>query len=219
MSCCSFVELFFESRPLFFRRASFEPDQVAQSSAVNYLERTRSRSRRDALHGDKIAFFAEPAFRYVAAGHLHHDFPDGFGFSKCRRFGEAEAFPAFPFAAVCEKAIKADAHQGFRKRVHKRSSDEFYRVDHHGLDGSLFAFFVGEGHLSVGKIENSTIGDRDPVRVAAEIVDDAVEIVERGFHVDDHVFDHRAFSSSRRLRTALRPAHFAVVSPLRQGAF
>ena len=190
MSCCSSIELFFfEIRPLSCRRASFELDQVALRAAMDYFERTRSRSRRNALHGDKIAFFAERALRYVAPGPLHHDFPDGFGLRQDRRFRDAEVFPAFfqvvSFAAVGEKAVIADAHQAFGKRVKEKSSDEFHRVDGHGLDGSLLAVFVREGDLSVGKIEDPAVGDRDPVRVAADVVDDAVGVVERRFHVDD----------------------------------
>ena len=124
-----------------------------------------------------------------APGPLHHDFPDGFGLRQDRRFRDAEVFPAFfqvvSFAAVGEKAVIADAHQAFGKRVKKKSSNEFHRVDGHGLDGSLLAVFVREGDLSVGKIEDPAVGDRDPVRVAADVVDDAVGVVERRFHVDD----------------------------------
>ena len=75
-------------------------------------------------------------------------------------------FQALLFAAVGEKAVIADAHQAFGKRVEEKSSDEFHRLDSHGLDGSLLAVLVREGDLSVGKIENPAIGDRDPVRVA-----------------------------------------------------
>ena len=180
---------FFESRVSSYRRTSLELDQVALRPAVDYFERTRSRARRNALNGDQIAFLAERALRYVAPGSLHHDFPDGFWLRKYRNVRYAEAFPAFfqalPFASVCEKAVIADAHQALGKRVKKKSSDEFHRVYGHGLDGSLFAVLVGEGDLSVGKIENPAVGDRDPVRVAADVVDDAVGVVERGFHVDD----------------------------------
>ena len=156
---------------------------------MDYFERTSSRARRNALNGDQIAFLAERTFRYVAPGSLHHDFPDGFGLRQDRRFRDAEAFPAFfqalPFAAVGEKAVIADAHQAFGKRVEQKSSDEFHRVYGHGLDGSLFAVLVGEGDLSVGQIENPAVGYRDPVRVTADVVDDAVGVVERRLDIDD----------------------------------
>ena len=46
-------------------------------------------------------------------------------------------------------------------------------------------FLYEKSDLSVGKIEDPAVGDRDPVRVAADVVDDAVGVVERRFHVDD----------------------------------
>ena len=232
---------FFEIRPLSCRRASFELDQVALRAAMDYFERTRSRSRRNALHGDKIAFLAEWALRYVAPGPLHHDFPDGFGLRQDRRFRDAEAFPAFfqalPFAAVGEKAVIADAHQAFGKRVEEKSSDEFHRLDSHGLDGSLLAVLVREGDLSVGKIENPAIGYRDPVRVAADVVDDAVGVVERRFRVDDPFLRPQGvFQTSETFRGAvsgrvsgefefgfvvrlLQMEHELAPEDLRQGAF
>ena len=45
-SCCSPIELFFESRVSSYRRTSLELDQVALSPAVDCFERTRSGSWR-----------------------------------------------------------------------------------------------------------------------------------------------------------------------------
>ena len=81
------------------------------------------------------------------------------------------------------------AHETFGDHVEQEAPDEFVSIEGHGLFSVLiFSVPVTEGDLCVVGRENSIIGERHAVSVAAEVVEDMVGRSERFLGIDDPWF-------------------------------
>jgi hypothetical protein len=73
--------------------------------------------------------------------------------------------------------------------MEQKAADEFVGIKGHGLFSVLiFSVPVTEGDLSVTGRENSIIGERHAMGVAAEVVQDMFGRAERFFGIDDPWF-------------------------------
>ena len=80
-------------------------------------------------------------------------------------------------------------HEAFGDHVEQETADEFVSIEGHGLFSVLiFSVPVTEGDFSAVGRENSIIGERHAVGVAAEVVEDMDGRSERFFGIDDPWF-------------------------------
>src|SRR5215470_16611276 len=80
----------------------------------------------------------------------------------------------------------AHAHEPMRQDVQQKATDEFSSVQGHLLAGlAVGVVLVAEANHAVAAVEEPFVRDRDPVGVAAEIVQDLLRTSQWGFSVDD----------------------------------
>ena len=93
------------------------------------------------------------------------------------------------FGSVGQKAEVTHAHEAFGDHVEQEAADEFMGIEGHGLFSVLiFSVPVTEGDLCVVGRENSIIGQRHAVGIAAEIVEDMGGGAKRLLRIDDPGF-------------------------------
>lgn len=92
-------------------------------------------------------------------------------------------------APISQEAEVAHAHKAVRQDVEQKAADKLLSVEGCGLLLiAVFAIAVAQGDLAVFDIEDTIVGERHTVSVAAEIVENGLGRPERLFRVDDPVF-------------------------------
>ena len=90
--------------------------------------------------------------------------------------------------AIGQEAVVADAVEAWREHVQQNAPDELGRVHRHGLlAGRAGAAVVGvaEAHGAAVAAAQALVADGDPVRVAAEVVEDLFGAGEGSLRIDD----------------------------------
>lgn len=87
---------------------------------------------------------------------------------------------------MAEQTVEPHAVKSRRQHVEQKAPQEFRRVERHRL-GPVLRTIVGvaEAHVPVVEVEQALVGDRHPVRVAADVVEQLRGTRERAFRVDD----------------------------------
>ena len=79
----------------------------------------------------------------------------------------------------------ADAVEAVRQGVQQEAPDELVRLEGHDLRLAVLAIVPpSEGDFTIGDVDQPRVGDRDAMRVAAEIVQDLGRAAERRLGVD-----------------------------------
>ena len=104
-----------------------------------------------------------------------------------RKAEESAAYgQLFPFAAVCEEAEVADAHEIIGQDVEQESPDELICFKGHDFDfGIVLSISIFEGDLALFDVDNTVIGNGHTVGVAAQVVKDLLRATEGFFGVND----------------------------------
>jgi len=72
--------------------------------------------------------------------------------------------------SVGQKAEVTDAHEAVRQDVEEEAADKLLSVQSHRLFSiPVFSISIAQGDFSVFDLENTVIGERDAVSVAAEV--------------------------------------------------
>ena len=72
--------------------------------------------------------------------------------------------------------------------MEEEAADEFLGVKGHRFQAIfVFSIPVGEGDLAVFEFEDAVVGERHPVRIATEVIEDFVWGRERLFRIEDPV--------------------------------
>lgn len=71
--------------------------------------------------------------------------------------------------------------------VLEKTPDEFLRADGHGLCLSPTGIPISKANLAVVRREDSTVGDRDTVNIAGQVIEDGARALDGRFAVDDPV--------------------------------
>ena len=88
--------------------------------------------------------------------------------------------------AISHKAEVTDLGEALRKSVKQEAADELVCCQNHGVDVIVFlAVFPPECDSAVLKRYQAVAGNGDPVRIAAEIIEDLSGSSEGRFCVDD----------------------------------
>jgi len=105
-----------------------------------------------------------------------------------RRSIEKLATECKPAAAMTigEKAEVTDLGETVGKNVKQEAADELFCFHSHGSDAVVFfAVFPLEGDFAVSKCYQAVVGNGDPVRIAAEVIEDLSGSSEGRLCVDD----------------------------------
>ena len=109
------------------------------------------------------------------AGHRSGNIESG---ANMREFGGA--------TGVAEEAEMTDAPKSLGQDVQQEAANELVGVERHRLGFAAGAIiFPSKPHGAIVAIEEPAIGDRDAVRVAAEIVEHLLRAAEWPFRIDD----------------------------------
>ena len=81
-----------------------------------------------------------------------------------------------------------DTHQPFGQYMHQEPTDKFSTLKIHGAGPVVPIVFVPEVHLVIFDTDNSLITDCNPVRVAGQIIHDALAALQTMFTVNHPVF-------------------------------
>ena len=78
-----------------------------------------------------------------------------------------------------------DAHKALRQDMEEKTPDEFLGIKRQGLLSiSIFAISITQGDFSVFDLQNTIIGERHAVGVAAEIVENGLRRTEKLLGID-----------------------------------
>ena len=81
-----------------------------------------------------------------------------------------------------------DTHEAIGKDVEEEAADELLGVERLGFEPiSVFSVPVAEGDLTVLHRQDTVVGDRYPVGVAAQVIEDLLWGSERFFRIDDPI--------------------------------
>ena len=100
--------------------------------------------------------------------------------------------------AIAEKPVMADALEAVWKDMHQETPQEFVGGQgHHFLLVLVLIVLVSETDLSIFQLLQSVIGDRDPMCVASQIIQNFFGTTERRFGMDypSTVTERRQISS------------------------
>jgi hypothetical protein len=93
----------------------------------------------------------------------------------------------------------ADALEAVGKDMHQETSQEFIGVQRHHFPAVLvFIVLVGKSDLSVFQFQQPIVGDRDPMRVATQVIQHFLGTAEWGFGINDPL----AFAERRQIPRA-----------------
>ena len=99
------------------------------------------------------------------------------------------------FRTVGEKAEVADAHKAVGQNVEQEAADKLLGVEGHRLFSvAVFSISIAQSNLAMIDIEDTIIGERHAVGVAAEIVENSLGRTERLFGIDDPTLVMRDFN-------------------------
>ena len=97
-------------------------------------------------------------------------------------------------SSVGEKAEVTDAHEAIGEDVKQEATDKFLGIQEEGLFLiPIFSISVAQGDLSVLDLENTIVGERHAVGVAAEVIENGLRRTERRFRIDDPILLARGF--------------------------
>ena len=89
------------------------------------------------------------------------------------------------FGAVGQEAKVTDAHEAIGQDVEQEAADEFVSIKEDGLFSiSIFSISIAQGDFSVFDLENTVVGERHAVGVAAEVVENSLRRTEGLFRID-----------------------------------
>ena len=92
------------------------------------------------------------------------------------------------FRAVSQKAKVTDAHETIGQDVEQEAADKLLGLQSHGLFSiPVSSISIAQGDFSVFDLENTVVGERHPVGVAAEIIEHGLWRAEGLFRIDDPV--------------------------------
>ena len=93
-----------------------------------------------------------------------------------------------PAASIGEEAIVADAVEAVGQAVQQEATDELVRIERH-QPGRVAVTIIApaEGYAGLVGADQATVGDGDPVGIAAEIGEDLLGRAERRLGIDDPV--------------------------------
>ena len=91
--------------------------------------------------------------------------------------------------SVSQEAEVTDAHEAVGQEVEQEAADKFVGLKIRRLFPiAVFAISIAQNDLAVIDSEDTIIGERHAVGVAAEIVENGLGRTERLFRIDDPIF-------------------------------